>query len=315
MAIAKGDFSMVTIECPQCHHKNPDDAEFCEQCGAELPVAAQVSSAGAATQVASFGGQNQAQAGADELVCPKCKAPYVPGDVFCFNCGNDLRNLPGNHPAASPAIASQPNGAVANNAAPMATTVNTPPADTGMNEDAWDKAFSNPATASATPAASVGSMVANPMADPAVSEPSTNVTPASSGNDNAFAVPPTPAPTIVNPTQTGAAAGPVSHLTLTVNGPYGVQTVEFVGRELLLGRTDAKTRVFPDVNLDDAAASRRHAAVWLEDQEGQFYVQDLESSNGTSLNGKDLEPGNQLKLTNNDILKIGTRYSIQVHIS
>ena len=102
---------MVTIECPQCHHKNPDDAEFCEQCGAELPVAASVTNTSAATQVANFGGQFQAQPAADELVCPKCKAPYVPGDVFCFNCGNDLRNLPGNQPVGSTATPSQSNGA------------------------------------------------------------------------------------------------------------------------------------------------------------------------------------------------------------
>ena len=151
-----------------------------------------------------------------------------------------------------------------------------------MNEDDWDKAFSNPTSVSATPATSMGTTVANPAVTPPVAGSQANATPAANGNGNAFAVPPTPAPATVNPVQTGATAEPVSHLTLTVNGPYGVQTVEFAGRELLLGRTDAKTRVFPDVNLDDAAASRRHAAVWLEDQEGQFYVQDLESSNGTS---------------------------------
>jgi len=101
---------------------------------------------------------------------------------------------------------------------------------------------------------------------------------------------------------------------LQVAGPYGEENLEYKGQELLLGRQDAKTRVFPDVNLDDSAASRRHVSIWKETNDGFFYVQDLESSNGTSLNGRDLEPGGPTRLNNGDVIKIGTRYSIQVRI-
>jgi pSer/pThr/pTyr-binding forkhead associated (FHA) protein len=104
-------------------------------------------------------------------------------------------------------------------------------------------------------------------------------------------------------------------LRLHVAGPYGDEVVEYKGEELLLGRQDVKTRVFPDLNLDDSAASRRHLSIWKEDSDGQFYAQDLESSNGSTLNGRDMEPGAPTQLHNGDVIKIGTRYSIQVRIS
>lgn len=306
---------MVTIECPQCHHKNPDDAEFCEQCGAELPApvgsVANGASATATTQTVGYAGQIQGQAPADDLICPKCKAPFVPGDVFCFNCGNDLRNLPGNQQAATVAI---PTGASAAPNSGQVAPGPQPAANSALSVDDWDKAFENPAAASgATTATGPASQsVANQMADPQAPASSAGT----SSTANAFAAPPAPT-TVNNPAQVSSQSAPATsnRLILSVTGPYGNQTVEYVGRELLLGRNDAKTRVFPDVNLDDSAASRRHLSIWYEDSEGQFYVQDLESANGTNLNGQDIETGVPIKLGNNDIIKVGTRYSMQAHIS
>jgi pSer/pThr/pTyr-binding forkhead associated (FHA) protein len=110
----------------------------------------------------------------------------------------------------------------------------------------------------------------------------------------------------------GAGSG---KLTLQISGPYGDEKVDWKGTEILLGRNDAKTRVFPEVNLDDNAASRRHLSIWKDDADSLFYAQDLESANGTLLNGRDLVPGEPTQLNNGDILKIGTRYSIKVQIS
>ena len=50
-----------------------------------------------------------------------------------------------------------------------------------MNEDDWDKAFSNPASASVTPAASAGTTVANPAATPPVAGSQINATAAANG--------------------------------------------------------------------------------------------------------------------------------------
>lgn len=311
---------MVTIECPQCHHKNPDDAEFCEQCGAELPVAVgSVAATNSANAGSSFiGNGSQPQATADDMVCPNCKAPYVQGDVFCFNCGQDLRNLPGNQAAASnPAQAAisapaQNQAALpANNNVPANSSANNQPAGNDVSIDDWDKAFSNPgsSSSSANPASAGNSVTPAPVSTNGAAPQAASAFGATA-NGNAFSA---PVASVNNPVQTTATAP--QQLMLDVNGPYGNQKVEYTGRELLLGRTDVKTRIFPDVNLDDSAASRRHLSVWFEPGDAGFFVQDLESANGTNLNGQDIEPGVPVKLNNGDILKVGTRYNIQVHIS
>ncbi|MEI6043897.1 MAG: FHA domain-containing protein [Chloroflexota bacterium] len=278
----------MTITCPQCQHKNPDDAEFCENCGAQLPLPNALKASVAAPPPLPVGNAP------DGLVCPSCKAPYAVGDVFCFNCGNDLSKLPANQSAN--AGSNQPSPV----AKPLSEEAPAPASkDDGMSPDDWDKAFSAPA---GSPVVAVApAPVASPLSVPPTTSPA---------EDNAFGLPVATTPPVAPPT----SAIP-TQLQLQVSGPYGEEVVEYKGHELLLGRQDAKTRVFPDLNLDDGAASRRHFSIWKEKSDGFFYVQDLESSNGTSLNGQDLEPGTPTRLNQGDIIKIGTRYNIQVRIS
>jgi transposase len=49
------------MTCPQCQAQNPDDARFCEECGARLALA-----------------------------CPQCGAEITPGKKFCRSCGTAL---------------------------------------------------------------------------------------------------------------------------------------------------------------------------------------------------------------------------------
>ncbi len=128
---------------------------------------------------------------------------------------------------------------------------------------------------------------------------------------NAFGAPPALAVQSAPPSNAGTGGA----LILFVTGPHGDEKVEWKNKEILLGRNDAKTRVFPEVNLDDSAASRRHLSIWLDDIDSRYYAQDLESANGTMLNDRDLKPGEPTILNNGDVLKIGTRYSIKVQIS
>lgn len=284
----------MTIICTQCKHSNPDDAEFCENCGAQLPVG------GIAPVAAAVPTTVAATPAVDKMVCPNCQAPFAVGDVFCFNCGYDLRNEPANRPAgqavAQPIAQPQATAVAATPAvAPAQVTAVapavTPPAAPDVSEDDWDKAFEggDPIVVAQPPVAPTPTVT--PPVAPVVS-------------------PPTPdpaAPTIVGSVPTS--------LKLNVLGPYGTEIVEWKGMELLLGRQDAKTRVFPHVNLDDGAASRRHLSLWKDETDGYFYAQDLESSNGSILNSKDMAPGEPLQLKDSDIIKIGTRYTIEVKIS
>lgn len=304
---------MTTVKCPQCATVNSVDNEFCDNCGAQLPVQAGVGSvatpATPATPVAPVVVNTPVTASKD-MVCPQCQAPLTPGDEFCFNCGHDVRNL------AAPS-----NGSAAAVIAPV--TPPAPPAG-GMKDDDLERELAALKGQVGAPTPTPVVPAADPVTPPpvAATPDPTPAPPLSSGNGNAFGAPasspttnafataPLTTPTAVAPTTSGTQV-----MRLHVTGPFGEEMVEWKGQELLLGRRDPKTRVFPDVNLDDSAASRRHLSLWLESGDGKFYAQDLESANGTTLNGRDLRPGEPTEVHNNDILKIGTRYSIQVRIS
>ncbi len=346
----------MTITCPQCKHQNPDDAEFCENCGAQLPVPAPVGTAPNPVGFASGGGSTlgsvpPGSGSLNQLICPTCRAPLAVGDEFCFNCGTDVRNLTG--PAqGGPA---QANPAASNGGVdPMAATMTSAPQQpqqAGMKDDDIDRALADldkgavpasdpsnsptmvgpilvqtpPPISSTGPEAQPFNSQGQPVVPPVPAQTSGGSVPVQPGPQggvagNAFGTPanlppvaPSVAPSVPGiPVQSGRTGGA---LTLYITGPYGDETVEWKGAEILLGRNDARTRVFPEVNLDDNAASRRHLSVWKDDADGQYYAQDLESANGTLLNGRDLKPGEPTLLNNGDVLKIGTRYSIKVQIS
>jgi hypothetical protein len=53
------------MQCPQCQHENPEDAWFCNACGAKL-----------------------------ETECPGCGHINPPGSRFCHACGHNLAVAP-----------------------------------------------------------------------------------------------------------------------------------------------------------------------------------------------------------------------------
>ena len=83
------------------------------------------------------------------------------------------------------------------------------------------------------------------------------------------------------------------------------------GEEAYIGRWDADGGIFPDVDLDaddpEAKISRRHARIVR--QSGQYYVEDLGSTNGTFINrGRRLLPGDRHALNDGDELIIGKMF-------
>src|SRR5450432_1386572 len=75
---------------------------------------------------------------------------------------------------------------------------------------------------------------------------------------------------------------------VVIAGPQTSSHVVPLSGELVLGR-DAKC----DVRIDDPSISRRHARVLVGDT---ILVEDLESSNGTMVRGKRIEPGTPVTL-------------------
>ena len=82
-----------------------------------------------------------------------------------------------------------------------------------------------------------------------------------------------------------------------------------IGEDLLIGRKDNGRGIFPDVDLGldggyDAGVSRRHAI--LAYNNGVYSVEDLNSANGTFINGQRLTAQQAMRLKPGDELKCGT---------
>lgn len=86
--------------------------------------------------------------------------------------------------------------------------------------------------------------------------------------------------------------------------------------EAHIGRWDADGGIFPDVDLDtddpEAKVSRRHARITLTN--GQYFLEDLGSTNGTFINrGKRLPPGQRQALCDGDEIIVGKTF-LRFHI-
>jgi hypothetical protein len=132
------------------------------------------------------------------------------------------------------------------------------------------------------------SIIAQPHASPVPPVPAP--TPAPATAEGASVVPPAPS----------AAAEPVPHVRLVVNGT----AVPITEDRMTLGRgTDV------DLRVDDAGVSRRHAEL-RRDADGTVSVVDLASTNGTFVN--DARVGQQA-LVDGDTIRVGET-SMQVRI-
>jgi hypothetical protein len=124
---------------------------------------------------------------------------------------------------------------------------------------------------------------------------------------------------ILNPAAEGAAPAPdPATVAAEVSAPTlhllvdGRAPVLYLGKPLLVGRTDEPTGVFPAVPFNDPAISRRHLTVWLE---GERILAQDGSLNGTFRGSERLPAGVPVEVQPDVILTIyGERgtYSIRI---
>lgn len=86
--------------------------------------------------------------------------------------------------------------------------------------------------------------------------------------------------------------------------------------ESQIGRWDADGGIFPDVDLDaddpEAKVSRRHARIMRRN--GQYFIEDLGSTNGTFINrGRRLLPGDRQPLRDGDEIIVGKTF-LRFHV-
>jgi hypothetical protein len=89
-----------------------------------------------------------------------------------------------------------------------------------------------------------------------------------------------------------------------------------VDREILVGRLDAAHGIFPELDMTadsgmEQGVSRRHAHIYTRD--GVCFVEDLDSTNGTFLNGERITPYLPYAFHDGDVITFGT-LRLEFHI-
>jgi len=79
-------------------------------------------------------------------------------------------------------------------------------------------------------------------------------------------------------------------------------------QEIILGREDPVSGVFPDIDLDpygghEAGVGRRHARLIIKS--GQVYLEDLDSVNGTAVNRQRIPAHQPVPLKSGDEVRLG----------
>ncbi len=109
-------------------------------------------------------------------------------------------------------------------------------------------------------------------------------------------------------------SGPFKTLKLMIEGGSSVELP--LSKEIVLGRLDPSRAIFPDIDLSreggvDKGVSRRHACI--SQREGQVFIEDMNSLNGTFLNATRLVPELPYPLKDGDQVQLG-KLILTVHL-
>ena len=274
------------VICSTCGSRQPDGAAFCDECGAALsaPPVAGGAAQGIPTVMASL--------------CPVCGAQVAPGEQFCNSCGASLGS--GSAPAVPMAAAPPPGAQVCANcgAALEPDSAFCDMCGAPVQKAAPGFASAAPAmpSAYAPPAASAdyGPAMAAVRPGPA-SYPSP--VPASQGFPQ-----PTPQPSAYAPPPL-APRGRLVVVGSNVALPFPPGKTE-----IIIGREDPVSGVFPDIDLtdhggDEGGVSRQHARILIQGE--NFFIEDLNSTNFTFLNQQKLPPRQPQALNSGDEVRLG----------
>jgi hypothetical protein len=208
------------------------------------------------------------------IKCPLCGTENLDGALFCDECGASLTEV-----SAQPSAEAAPAEAAPPETAPETAPAEVAPPVVGAlkcpscgHENPPDARYCENCGAALAAPASV----------------------------------PTPAPTGVEAPPVAPPIAPVAALVIAETGTE--LPLDFSKGEVLIGRSDPVSRVFPDVDLTphggyEAGVSRKHCRIFK--QGDQFFVEDLQSTNGTRLNGQFIPPNQPHPLNDGDVLELG----------
>ncbi|HET9920307.1 MAG TPA: FHA domain-containing protein [Ktedonobacteraceae bacterium] len=204
------------------------------------------------------------------VLCPQGHE-NIEGAAFCDQCGEPLTNVA---PTAD------------NSAAPVAATVPAP--STGGEEVCPSCGTVNPAGESFC--SNCGAMLGGAPASAPVAAPVDTSA---------------PAPEEAAPVATMAPSALNARLVVEADN----QEFDLSGKDnILIGREDAVSNIFPDVDLtphggEEGGVSRMHARIFADN--GQYMIEDENSTNFTFVNRQRLAPKTPTPLHDNDEVKLG----------
>jgi hypothetical protein len=288
--------------CPDCGAENVPGELFCDVCGNPLEAPAPVSEPAAVEAVVETAIEPALEAEAvvaevveaepvaapthaQELYCPTCGARVGPGEAFCGNCGAAV---------AAPPIEAEiaPVEPILDEAAAEELPVEEAPVEEWVPEEIVIEEI----VVEEAPAEVAAEAVLAEAVEPEVIPP--EPVPAAASALPLEAAPlPAPVPVVE------ATTGP--YLEIVDSGAH-IPLVEHPAS--LMGRVDEVSGIYPDVDLtphggEEGGVSRRHAE--LQYEAGAWFVVDLDSTNGTVLNGSGLQPKVRAPLNDGDRLALG----------
>lgn len=208
--------------------------------------------------------------------CPKCRQYNLPGSSYCEKCGVHLKSF---QRSPSRSAGSAPYSAYPSQQEFNPSTRPTPAPSPVPNL---------PGKAPLPPATSAPVYAAPPAPPPPVSPPARPAR-------RAEPTPPPPRP---------PEPAPFALLREASQG----ETLPLRWDRNLVGRLSPEDKNFPEVDLgsfpDHGGVSRRHAQITRS--EGQVFVEDLSSANGTFLNEVRLQPGLQHPLKDQDEIRFAS---------
>lgn len=215
--------------------------------------------------------------------CNNCGTDNLDGSEYCDECGMKLSaSLPVSSPQAAGAVPPVPIRPAVPPIPPPVQNIYNPPAS-----PAPERHYAEPMRQASPPPSHA---------------PSTRIEPVVAGMQ----------PTSQNRPSSGGqkVQGTRAKLVIQRGGTIGKEFILTDG-ESNIGRWDADGGIFPDVDLDqddpEAKVSRRHARII--NQNGQYLIEDLGSTNGTFINrGRRLLPGNRHPLNNGDEIIVGKTF-------
>ena len=233
------------------------------------------------------------------ITCERCQTENVDGAQYCDECGLPLAGAAGRAAAGGANRSSS-----ADARTPILQMLNKPVTVTGGG----DAEASAEVVSPDAPTKHDGSRDSDPS--PVI------VSEAASALRTSAAARATPA--AATAARTAGGVSHIAHAALVINrGRSAGKEFPVHEDEAYIGRWDADSGIFPDVDLDsddpEAKVSRRHARITRRGE--QYYIEDLGSTNGTFINrGRRLLPGDRQPLNDGDEIIIGKTF-LRFHVA